>query len=168
MDAIRLLQEAFEHVHHAVREDLAQVEPDWLFWQPEPGLNHIGFLYWHLVRDEDTVMSYLAKEDELWRSEGWHARFGMDAKEQGTGMDSGRLAAFRYDLTDFDRYRDRIWSRTGPILGRVTEEELDAPAWPGSGWNTAQQIVEGTICHDWVHLGEVRYIMGLRGWRFRE
>ncbi|MGH2608228.1 MAG: DinB family protein [Tepidiformaceae bacterium] len=168
MHAIQLIQEGFDHVHVALREDLAEVEPEWLFWQPEPGLNHIGFLFWHLVRDEDQVVSWLAREPQLWPSEGWHERFGMDAKEQGTGMDASRLESFRYALPEFMEYAEGVWARTGPLLATLSEDDLDKPAWKDSPWNIGRQLVEGVLCHAWVHLGEIRAVMGLRGWRFRE
>ena len=168
MDAIELLQEAFEHLHQAVREDLAEVEREWLWWQPAPGLNHVGFLQWHLVRDEDTVLSHLAGEEEVWQSGAWHERLGMDAKAQGTGIDPAALASLRYDITLFNGYRDRVWAATGPRLARLKPASLREAAWPGSSWNVAQYLVEGCLCHSWLHLGEIRMIMGLRGWRFRE
>ena len=76
MHAIQLIQQEFANTHMALREDMAEVPADWLFWQPEPGLNHIGFLFWHLVRDEDTVVSWVTHQPELWVSAAWHERLG--------------------------------------------------------------------------------------------
>jgi len=163
MNAIALLHRSFDDLHVALREDRAGVDPAWLWWQPAPGLNHIGFLWWHLVRDEDTVLSYLAKEPELWTGEGWNERFGLEAKDQGTGLDPSRLESFRYDWEGFAEYAEGVWARTLPILDRLTEGALEAPAWPGSDWNVAQQLVEGCLCHSWMHLGEIRSLMGLQG-----
>ena len=168
MDAIELVRQGFEHVHRALREDMGEVQPEWLFWQPEPGLNHIGFLFWHLVRDEDVVVSHVTKERELWQMGAWHGRFGMDERAQGTGLAAGHLEHFRYDMAGFIEYAEEVWARTPAALSTLTETDLDPPAWPGSDWNVGQQLVEGSLCHCWVHLGEIRYIMGLRGWRFRE
>lgn len=166
--AIQLIQQEFDSAHEALREDIAQVQPEWLFWQPEPGLNHIGFLFWHLVRDEDQVISWLAREPQLWALEGWHERFGMDAKEQGTGLEPSRLESFHYELPAFMDYAEAVWARTRPLLATLTETDLDRAAWKDSPWNIGRQIVEGVLCHAWVHLGEIRFVMGLRGWRFRE
>ncbi len=168
LHAIQLIQQEFANTHMALREDMAEVPADWLFWQPEPGLNHIGFLFWHLVRDEDTVVSWVTHQPELWVSAGWHERLGMDPQEQGTGLDPTNIAEFRYDPVVFQEYAEAVWARTGPALGTLTEEDLDRAAWKDSPWNIGQQLVEGSLCHAWVHLGEIRYVMGLRGWRFRE
>jgi hypothetical protein len=168
MDAIPLLAASFRDLHQALREDFADVAEADFWWQPAADLNHIGFLSWHIVRDEDAVLSYVSGRPELWATDGWHERFAMDAKEQGTGMDPGRLASFRYDRTDFIRYADEVWRRTPDLLAQLTEADLDREAWPDSGWTIARQVVEGCLGHGWLHLGEIRAIRGLRGWRFRE
>jgi hypothetical protein len=168
MRALQVIREGFEHVHDALREDLAEVESDWLFWQPAPRLNHIGFLAWYIVRDEDQVLSHLAHEPATWKAEGWAARFAMDAESQGTGLDPERLASFRYDRDLFLAYAESVWGQLTGRLGKLSEDDLDAPAWAGSEWNVARQLVEGLLGHAWLHLGEMRCVMGLRGWRFRE
>jgi len=165
---MQLIREGFEHVQEAVREDLAEVDPDWLFWQPAPQQNHIGFLAWHLVRDEDQVLSHLAREDRTWKAAGWADRFAMDAKSQGTGLDPAHLETFRYDRAQFLAYAEAVWGQLDRRLGALTEDDLDGPAWPGSEWNVGRQLIEGLLGHEWLHLGEMRYVMGLRGWRFRE
>ena len=168
MNAIEVIVSSFRDVQIALREDIAVVDDDLFWWQPATDLNHIGFLFWHVVRDEDTVTSYVAGEPEAWAADGWHARFRMDPKEQGTGLDPARIAAFRYDRALFMDYAEAVWARTPDLLSRLTESDLDRQAWPGSEWNLTQQLVEGSIGHGWVHLGEIRAIKGLRGWRFRE
>jgi hypothetical protein len=168
VNAIELLRQEFDHVHEALRADLGEVEPEWLFWQPAEGLNHVGFLFWHIVRDEDVVVSHVTRQPQLWQAGGWHSRFGMSADEQGTGLSPAALAQFRYNLHEFMSYAEAVWAEAGPRLARLSEPALEAPAWPGSGWNVGRQLVEGCLGHAWLHLGEIRSLMGLRGWRFRE
>lgn len=168
MRSIQMLREGFGHVHEAIREDLAQVEADWLFWQPAPGLNHIGFLAWHIVRDEDEVLSRISGEAEAWRAEGWADRLALDETSQGTGLDPARLVIFRYEPAQFLAYAEAVWARLPGRLAALTEDDLDQPAGPGSEWSIGRQLVEGLLGHAWLHLGEIRSVMGLRGWRFRE
>ena len=132
MDARELLQQEFEHLHQCVRDDLAEVDESWLWWQPAPGLSHIGFLYWHLVRDEDTILGRLAGGPETWQSGGWHERLGMDAKAQGTGLDPALLPSFRYDLPTFSAYRDEAWAASSRRLASLDMGTLERPAWPGA------------------------------------
>jgi hypothetical protein len=167
MNAIELLQQGFDNLHEAIREDMSDVDGDWLFAQPTPGVNHIGFLFWHLVRDEDTVISYATEQPQLWDAGGWHELFGMDGREQGTGLSPEAAGTLRYDLLLFREYAEAAWARTRPSLERLTEDDLDRVR-GGVEWNTGRLLVEGCLGHSWLHLGEIRSIMGPRGWRFRE
>lgn len=167
MDAAEFLVHGFAYLHEALREDIEQMDPEWLFWQPRPELNHAGFLFWHIVRDEDQVIGHVRGLPEVWRSEGWHSRFGMDESEQGTGFDPTALDAFRYDLREFMGYAEAVWARTETEVGKVTDADLQRPAWDGD-WSVERLLNEGCLGHGWLHLGEIRYVKGLRGWRFRE
>ncbi len=168
MNAVDVIRQGFDHLHEAVRADVAEVEPDWWWWQPAPGVNHIGFLYWHLVRDEDAVVSWVTRHPQLWAADGWHAKLGLDPKEQGTGFEAGEAGTLRYDPALLQAYGDAVWERTGTLLARLAEEDLDRAAWKDSPWNIGRQLVEGCLGHAWLHLGEIRLLMGLKGWRFRE
>lgn len=167
MDAAEFLAHGFAYLHEALREDIGQMDPEWLFWQPRPELNHAGFLFWHIVRDEDQVIGHVRGLPEVWRSEGWHSRFGMDESEQGTGFDPTALDAFRYHLREFMGYAEAVWARTETEVGKVTDADLQRPAWDGD-WSVERLLNEGCLGHGWLHLGEIRYVKGLRGWRFRE
>lgn len=167
MNGVEVIRASFEHVHRELRQDIAELPPETLFWQPAPGVNHIGFLLWHVVRDEDLVVSHVCIP-QLWAAEDWAGRTGLPASEQGTGLEPERVDSLRYDLTLFLSYAERVWARTGPALAALADADLDPPAWPGSASTVAQQLVEGCIGHTWLHLGEIRYIKGLRGWRYRE
>jgi len=168
MDAIQLIAASFRDVQSALHEDLADVDDELFWWQAREGYSHIGFLAWHVIRDEDVVVSHVTGAGQLWTGAGWHARLGMDARDQGTGLDPGRLATFRYDRPLFMEYAGAVWERTPKAIATLAEGDLDRPAWPGSDWTIARQLVEGCIGHTWEHLGEIRAIRGLRGWRFRE
>lgn len=165
MDAITLLAEGFDQLHEALREDMAAVDDEGRWWQPGEGINHIGFLFWHIVRDEDNVIAFLRDKTELWKADAWHARLEMDTEEQGTGMDAQRLREFRYDPQVFQQYAEAVWERTGRELRELRESDLDKPAYH---WTTGRLLTEGCLGHGWEHLGEIRYAKGLRGWRFKE
>ncbi len=169
MDAQTLLRHAFTDLHQEIRRDLEGLTVDELFWQPAPGQNHIGFLLWHLVRDEDTVMSasVIARE-EVWSSAGWAGRFAMDAQEQGTGFDSTQLGSFRYSLSTLFEYADAVWSQTDAELAALPAAHLDEEVVSSGEWKLANLLTTGCLAHGWVHLGEIRQIRGLQGWRFRE
>lgn len=169
MDSPTLLRLAFADLHKELLEDVSDVSRDDLFWQPGPGVNHIGFLLWHIVRDEDAVISQsVLGQPELWLSDDWATRFEMDETEQGTGMEPGRLPAHRYNLEDLLEYARAVWQRTDDALDSLTAERLDETLLWTEEWSLANLLTTGCLSHGWVHLGEIRQLRGLRGWKFRE
>jgi len=167
MDASQFLANGFAYLHGSLREDYEQMDAEWLFWQPRPELNHAGFLFWHIVRDEDQVISHVRGLPEVWLEEAWHERFAMEESGQGTGFDPSALDMFRYEPEQMLAYAARVWSRTEAEVAKVTDADLQRPAWDGP-WNVERLLNEGCLGHGWLHLGEIRYVKGLRGWRFRE
>ena len=169
MDAATLLRTAFTDLHKEIVEDVGGLTPDELFWQLGEGVNHIGFLLWHVIRDEDSVMCQaVLRRPELWVGNGWAARFEMDAKEQGTGFDAEHLVDFRYQLPLLLDYAAEVWSQTDAALRDFDAGRLDAELSWSSEWSLANLLTTGCLSHGWVHLGEMRQLRGLRGWRFRE
>src|SRR5262245_42422749 len=64
---------------------------------PGPASNSIAWLAWHLTRSHDRNISELAGDEQLWITEGWHARFNRaaDPTETGFGHSAAEAAAFR-------------------------------------------------------------------------
>ncbi len=132
-------------------------------------MNHIGFLLWHIIRDEDTVLCQaVLRQDELWRSRGWASRMEMDAEEQGTGFDGSLLSTMRYEPQTLAAYASEVWQQTDSALAGLDPERLDEDLAWSSTWKLSNLITTGCLSHGWVHLGEIRSIRGLRGWRYRE
>jgi hypothetical protein len=169
MEASELLRIAFADLHKEILEDVAELTPDELFWQPDEGVNHIGFLLWHVLRDEDTVICQAVRQQpEVWATGGWARRFGMDEKEQGTGFDSAALPSVRYDLKALLKYGDAVWRQTEAALAELDPARLDESLSWSETWRLANLLTTGCLSHGWVHLGEIRQLRGLRGWKFRE
>jgi hypothetical protein len=168
MNGVEVIRQGYRDVQGVLRSTIDEIDDETYWWQPGPLLNHPGFLAWHVVRDEDTVVSYVCKQPERWSAEGWDTRFSMDSKEQGTGLDPERIETFRYDRALFRAYAESVWRRTPELLATLDDGDLDGQAWPGSDWTVATQLVEGSIGHAWMHLGEIHTIRGLRGWRSPE
>jgi hypothetical protein len=166
MDVRHALEIAYAGTHDALREALDTIPAELLFWQPGPDLNHAGFLFWHVVRDEDAVVQgELMERPQLWLAEPWQARMGLQGERQGTGFSSGEVAATQYDPEVFRQYAEGVWRATAAAMESVADERLQAPI---HGRPMLEHLMKGSIGHNWVHLGEVRAILGLRGWRFRE
>lgn len=168
MDTLALLTRSFEDLHQSLEPELWSMDDDDYWWQPGPAISHAGFIAWHIVRDEDDVISHLAGKPQLWLADGWHGRFGLPAEGQGTGFDPARLETLRYDRGLLRAYAQAVWAGTATALASLAPSRLAEPAWPESEWDGGRLLTEGCLCHAWAHLGEVRVIRGLRGWRAAE
>lgn len=169
MDAPALLRIAFRDLHSELSEDVDGLDDETLFWQPADGQNHIGFLLWHLIRDEDTVFCQaVLQRPELWASGGWASRFDMSVTGQGTGFDAANLATFRYSIENLLRYAEEVWSQTDEALAGLSPSRLEENLPWSADWRLVNLLTTGSLAHGWMHLGEIRQIRGLRGWRFRE
>jgi hypothetical protein len=169
VNASELLRVAFADFHKGLLEDVADLDEAALFWQPSAGVNHVGFLFWHIVRDEDTVVTQsVLRESELWSREGWFERLGMDEREQGTGFDRAGLTGFRYSFPAFVEYAHAVWRQTDEALRALDPDRLDEELSWSQEWKLANFLTTGCLSHGWVHLGEIRQLRGLRGWAFRE
>jgi hypothetical protein len=166
MNALDALLSAYASSHDAIRETLGEIPADWLFWQPAPNMNHPGFLLWHLVRDEDAVVQgELLGEQQLWEAGEWDLTFGPRTGGQGTGFSADDVSRLKFEISDLQAYAAAVWAATEGALSEVSVARLEAPIY---GRRMLDHLLEGSVGHNWVHLGEVRALMGLRGWRFRE
>ncbi len=169
MNASALLRLAFHDFHIELMDDVSGINDEDLFWQPAAEVNHIGFLLWHIVRDEDAVICQsILREPELWARDNWAERFAMDATGQGTGFLTTDLATFRYPLADLLAYAWDVWAQTSRALASLEPARLEEPLPWNSEWHLANLLTTGCLAHGWSHLGEIRQLRGLRGWRFRE
>jgi hypothetical protein len=166
MDVAGLLRQSFDDLHRELRDNLAEIPDDSLFWQPAPRTNHIGFELWHLVRDEDTMISDMTGVPQVWSDGGWGSRLSLENLGEVATLPTAQAIALRFELATFLEYAEAVWQRTIAAVPAFTEDRLDHQAWPG--WNVARSLVEGSIGHSWMHLGAIRYVMGLRGWQHAE
>jgi len=56
-----------------------------LHYRPTDDTNSISWLIWHLSRWRDRISSRVVSEDEIWVSEGWAERYGLEADRTGLG-----------------------------------------------------------------------------------
>ena len=169
MQSNELLRLAFADLHKELLEDVADLTREELFWRPAEGLNHIGFLFWHILRDEDAVICQaVLRQTELWITGGWPARLGMSEHEQGTGFGSEAVGAVVYEPGLLEAYGTEVWRQTESALAGLDPARLEEALPWSSEWRLANLLTTGCLSHSWSHLGEIRQLRGLRGWKFRE
>ena len=164
------LPEFVEQVLDQVQEDL-QLSLDGmtareLKFRPVPEANSMAWLAWHIARAQDVRASHLTDREQLWISDGWHARFGLsaDPRETGRGHTNAQVATVRPpDAETLQHYcraaheRARAYVRSLPPDGarRVVASPED-----GSG-TTAGAILLRMVYGGLAHVGQLAYVRGL-------
>ncbi|MFN8227456.1 MAG: mycothiol transferase [Mycobacterium sp.] len=161
-----LLRDAFtrliEHVE-AVTDDLS--EPDATF-RPTPQANSIAWLVWHSARVQDAQVADIAGVDQVWTSEGWVDRFGLDLPRDDTGyghsaQDVAKVRASAQLLAGYYRAvhamtLDYVVTVDSDTLGRIVDTRWDPPV-------TASVRLVSVIDDCAQHLGQAAYVKGILG-----
>jgi hypothetical protein len=165
MEGAALIADALGRVNAILHRSLKGASAAMLCRMPAPHSNSMAWLAWHLTRVQDDHVSDLAGLPELWTSEGWHARFGMepDEEETGQGHTFKQVAAFKVKsakvLLD---YQDAAFGRSKAYLARVKpkdlDRELDEPQYdplPTVGVRLVSIVSDNS-----QHAGQVAYLRG--------
>lgn len=173
MKTTEFLRAATDEIHQALLTDMTDVPPEWLTWRPAPNVNHIGFLFWHIVRTEDeAIQRRLKQSTAIWEAEKWYEPLGLDPLARGTGFTDEQVGQFDVPLESLLAYAQRVWSSTEEFLRSLTDADLErefsmqVPGHEPVIYTTGHFIRPVLLSHQWSHLGEIRYVKGLRGWRF--
>ena len=141
---------------------LEGLSDDDLYRQPEPWSNSIAWMAWHLSRWQDLQSAQAAQEREIWSSEEWYSRFGVDEARSGLGDTPEQVGDFRPDRGLLIAYRNAAYAAAnGRILGleaeRLTEEVeymsgMSRPVWRA----LATMLIDTT-----QHTGQILYLRGM-------
>jgi len=172
MEWKELIIDGYGRVLKVLEEALNGLTQDDLNQQPRPDCNSIGWLTWHLTRVQDDHIADLIGEEELWISDGWHARFNRapNSSDTGFGHSSDEVAAFRSpDVETLLGYYRAVLARTKGYITTLSEAELDREL--NEPWfqplPTVGVRLVSILSDNNQHAGQVAYLRGLlkgRGW----
>lgn len=168
-----LLADGYGRVLDFLENVLDGLTQDDLDWQPRHDCNSIGWLVWHLTRQQDAQIASLMREEQLWVKDGWHSKFNRppDPKDIGFGHTPEQVSAFKSpDIkTLLDYHRVVLeWSKHCFLTLSDTdlERELNEP-WFQPLPTVGVRLI--SIMDDAVlHAGQAAYVRGLRqgkGWQ---
>ena len=173
MDWHDLLTDGFDRLPGFLKNVLDGLTKEDIAWQPHPDCNSIGWLAWHLTRQQDAQISALMGEEQLWTRDEWHARFNRpaDPDDVGFGHTLEQVASFRspdtVTLLDYQRAVLERARRYFPTLSQTDlARELNEP-WFKPLPTVGVRLI--SIMDDaMIHAGQAAYIRGLRqgkGWQ---
>jgi len=169
----QLVIDIYERISQELEHALEGLTVDDLNQQPCPGCNSIGWLTWHLTRQQDAQISSLMGEEQLWTKNGWHSKFNRtpDPEDMGFGHTPEEVSAFEPPdvqiLLDYHRAVLERSKRYFLTLSKTDlDRELDEPWFqplPTVGVRLVS-ILEDSL----LHAGQAAYVGGLRqgkGWQ---
>ena len=130
-----------------------------------PGTNPVGWLVWHLARVQDHHMSEILETDQVWQSDGWAARFGLDSdpSNMGYGHTPEQVVSVRPEASEAlvgylaavsERTRTYLAGLTAADLDRVVDRRWDPPVTLGV---RLISIADDSL----QHAGQAAYLRGL-------
>ena len=168
MDVSALLLELYGRIGPLARDAVDGLDAGELTTSPRPGTNTIAWLVWHIARVQDHHISQLLDEPQLWETEDWADRMGLerDPHNTGYGHSAAQVATIRPpDGMVLLDYLDAVSTRTSSMieslapgdLDRIVDRRWDPPVTLGV------RLV--SVADDGLqHAGQAAYVRGLLGY----
>lgn len=158
-----MLLDGFGRIHQGVSEVLDGLDLDDLRWRPEAEANPIGWLIWHLTRQQDAQLAHLRGDEAVWAD--WRGRFSLPypPDAHGYGMSSADVGRFTVnDPQLLGDYQSATHDATTGIIDRLSADEfervLDGP------YQVTVAVRLYSVLEDATkHLGQAEYLRGMIG-----
>ncbi|BBZ00950.1 hypothetical protein MCHIJ_03870 [Mycolicibacterium chitae] len=159
-----LLRDAFTRLVEHSDELTDGLTDEVSFYRPTEDANSIAWLIWHSARGQDLQVADIAGVEQVWTSEGWVDRFGLDLPraDMGYGHSSAEVAKVRVSADLLAAYYqavhamtlDYVTSLTDEELGRIVDDNWDPPV-------TASVRLVSIVDDCAQHLGQAAYLRGI-------
>jgi uncharacterized damage-inducible protein DinB len=165
MHAKDILIDGYGRIQEEVHAALDGLGPDDLNAPPTAETNSIAWLVWHLTRVQDDHVADAFGLDQVWLSQGWDKRFGLDLPRHDTGyghspakvakvqVDSAGLLTGYYDAVH-EQTLQALRGLAAKDLERIVDERWDPPV------SLAVRLVS-VLSDDLQHAGQAAYVRGL-------
>ncbi len=165
MNSGQVLAEAYSRIPGIARKAVEGLDADSLRWQPEPGTNPIGWLVWHLARVQDDHVAEVAGDEQVWGSDGWPARFGLQTgtTETGNGHTIDQVTGLRPESAEaLLGYLDAVSERTQRFLATLDDDALDRVVDASYDPPVTLGVRLVSVISDGIqHAGQARYLRGI-------
>ena len=163
--------------------------------RPQPGVNSIAWLLWHMARTEDVGANRLvASQPQVLDQGEWQARLRVARRDIGTSMTDDEVAELSdtMDLVALRSYWDAVGRRTTEVVQSLRPADFDEPVAdarvqrvfvdegafaPAASWVFESRMYHGkskgfflahwALTHNYVHFGEAGVVRSLLGIRGR-
>lgn len=165
MHARDILIDGYGRIQEEVHATLDGLGPDELHARPVPDANSIAWLIWHLTRVQDDHVADAFDLEQVWLSQDWDKRLGLDLPrgDTGYGHSAAKVAKVRVDSAGLlGEYYDAVHEQTlGVLRGlpagdleRIVDDRWDPPV------SLGVRLVS-VLSDDLQHVGQAAYLRGL-------
>jgi hypothetical protein len=166
MDVTELLLDLYGRTPPLAEEAVSGLTLEQLQWQPQPGANTIAWLVWHLARIQDDYVAGMRGDvEQLWVTDGWAAKFGLDPDpdNHGYGHSSEEIGTVRPESSDvLLGYLSAVDERVRAFLATLSADDLDQVI--DENWDPPVTLGVRTISiadDSLQHVGQANYLRGL-------
>ncbi|MEU9591042.1 DinB family protein [Streptomyces sp. NPDC048219] len=165
MHAKDILIEGYGRIQEEVHAAVEGLDPDGLNTRPADGANSVAWLVWHLTRVQDDHIADAFGLDQVWLTQDWEKRFGLDLprRDTGYGHSSAKVAKVRVDSADLlTGYHDAVHEQTLGALRSVAAKDLERVV--DDNWDPPVTLgvrLVSVLSDDLQHVGQAAYVRGL-------
>jgi uncharacterized damage-inducible protein DinB len=165
MHAKDILIDGYSRIQEEVHAAAEGLDPDDLHARPSDAANSIAWLIWHLTRVQDDHIADAFGLDQVWLSQDWQKRFGLDLPRHDTGYGHtpAKVAKVRVDSADLlTGYYDAVHDQTLQALRELTAKDLEQIV--DEHWDPPVSLgvrLVSVLSDDLQHVGQAAYVRGL-------
>ncbi|UFR06459.1 DinB family protein [Streptomyces sp. Go40/10] len=165
MHAKDILIDGYGRIQEEVHAALDGLGPDQLHHRPSPEANSIAWLVWHLTRVQDDHVADAFDLDQVWLSQDWEKRFGLDLPRHDTGYGHtpAKVAKVRVASADLlIGYYDAVHEQTLGVLRTLAAKDLERIV--DERWDPPVSLgvrLVSVLSDDLQHVGQAAYLRGL-------
>ena len=167
MNTIQFIADCLAQTHLRLFATCDGLTAEQMAWRPAPSSNNIGFILWHLTRNEDSRVTATAEgqggfKSDLWVSDCWFEQFGQPKTAPDPGDRLGLRSLAIPAPNVLLAYAEAVTARTARFLESLNDGRLDCKI----GYREPRQTVGGSLRHMIVHKnnhhGQIDYLRGLQ------
>ncbi len=153
----------FEGVQKTVLRAIEELTEKQLYQQPSPDTNSIGWIAWHMSRWKDQFASRATDEEEIWITQGWPAKFGVDPERTGQGDSLEQVAEFAPSREILLGYVEAAHQSSIQRIANITPSRFleEVVYVTGREARPVWRSLVSTVSDSGQHAGQIAYIHGL-------
>ena len=167
MNTTQFISDCLAQTHLRLMTTCDGLTEDQMAWRPAPTSNNIGFILWHVARNEDGRVSRTAGrqgdfEHDLWVTGGWFERFGQPETAPDPGDRLGLRSLKIPEPTVLISYAEAVNSRTARFVEALEDARLADYMGAREQQETVSDSLRHVIVHKNNHHGQIDYLRGLQ------